>query len=102
MTSLPKNPDGTVTINGHVFASHNQTCIHCGMTLVDYKDGPRRARENPQTKKFPLKIDFRASYSRSAFPNSSGSRAMFAAMRRASSGAPRRDTYRPGSRRGVV
>jgi len=39
MTKLTKNPDGTVTVDGHIFSP--DSCIHCGMTLVEYKDGPK-------------------------------------------------------------
>jgi hypothetical protein len=54
MTRLPKNPDGTVTIDGHVFARHNQTCIHCDLTLVTYKDGRRPCAGRPTDKKVPV------------------------------------------------
>jgi hypothetical protein len=40
MTRPPKNPDGTRTVDGHIFA-HNDICIRCGMTLVQYNDGPK-------------------------------------------------------------
>jgi hypothetical protein len=51
MTRLQKNPDGTVTGDDHVFARLNQTCIHCGKTLVSYKDDPMPC---PGNKKVPV------------------------------------------------
>jgi hypothetical protein len=49
MTKLPKNPDGTTVVDGHIFASGDERCIHCGMTLRQYKDGPKICEGGSET-----------------------------------------------------